>query len=156
VSIQKIFLNSKRVAGYRQESLSDQESTRAKLEKLAKEIEAEEAALKTLIPGSIDHLTQYRELLQKQADVQIEQDYYKQRMAARELKMTEGLYADILRATAEVAKEKGLDLVFERSEPELPTSGPAQLELAMGTHKLLYCEGCLDISDEVTARIDAR
>ena len=52
-------------------------------------------------------------------------------------------------------KEKGLDLVFENSEPELSALNANELELIMGTHKLLYSGGCLDITDEVMTRLDA-
>lgn len=156
VSIQKIFQNSKKVARYRQESLSEQEKARARLEKLAREAATAEEGVKTLRPGSSDYLAQYNEWLRKQGDLRIEQELYKQKMTLKELKMTEEIYKDILRETTEVAKQKGLDLVFEKSEPDLPASSRTQLELTMGIHKLLYSGGCLDITDEVTTRMDAK
>ena len=70
-------------------------------------------------------------------------------------KSDQDVYKDILRITGEVAVEKGLDLVFESSEPDLSELSANELELVMGTHKLLYGGGCLDISDEVMTRADA-
>jgi Skp family chaperone for outer membrane proteins len=70
--------------------------------------------------------------------------------------MVEALYEDILREVGEVAKQKDLDLVFERSEPELSALGPQELDATISTHKLLYSGDCLDITDEVMARVDAK
>lgn len=155
VSIRKIFQDSQKAAGYRQEAMLEQEKIRAKWEKLARNIEAEEEGLKTLRINSDAYLAQHRKILQERANLQVEQESYKEQMALREQKMTSELYKDILRGTAEVAKQKGLDLVFEKSEPELPTLNPTQLELAIGLHKVLYSAGCQDITDEVMTWIDA-
>ena len=154
-SMQQVFRNSKRVAGHMQRLQSAREQTEARLEKLDKEIQAEQAGLKTLVRGSSDYMSQLREVLQKQAELQMEQEFYKQNLTAEKQKMTEQLYRDILEATEQVAEERGLDLVFERSEPEFPMSGLGELELAMGTHKVLYSGSCVDITAEVTSRIDA-
>jgi Skp family chaperone for outer membrane proteins len=154
VSVWKIFQDSKRIAKYRQEALLEQEKMRAKLEQLSREIEAKKAGLKTLKIGSSDYLEQRREILEKQANIEAQQEFYKEHIASREQRVTRELYRDILRETSEVAKQKGLHLVLEKSDPELETLNPTQLEFAMGMHKLLYSEGCPDITEEVKARID--
>lgn len=58
--------------------------------------------------------------------------------------------------TGEVAKEKGLELVFERSEPDFSMVSAAELLLTIQTHKLLYADadGCADITEQVRARLD--
>jgi len=58
--------------------------------------------------------------------------------------------------TNELAKQKGLDLVFESDEPEFPASSRDELMLTISTHKLLYSGGCLDITDDVVAQLDAQ
>lgn len=155
VSIRKIFDQSKRSIRYRQEATAERNKVFAELEKLDKEIEAEKAGLKTLKTGSSDHLALVKEILEKQANLQAQQEFYKQQMSLKQQRMIEDIYKDILRVTGEVAQQKGLDLVFEKSEPEFPASSANELELTMGTHKLLYSGGCLDISDEVMALLDA-
>ena len=155
VSIRKIFDESKRSIRYRQEATAERNKVFAELEKLDKEIEAEKAGLKTLKTGSSDHLALVKEILEKQANLQAQQEFYKQQMSLKQQRMIEDIYRDILRVTGEVAQQKGLDLVFEKSEPEFPASSANELELTMGTHKLLYSGGCLDISDEVMALLDA-
>jgi len=54
----------------------------------------------------------------------------------------------------EIAREKGLDLVLERTEPEFPISGE-ELMMTFSSHKVLYGGGCIDLTKEVTSRLDA-
>ncbi len=155
VSIRKIFQECKRNVKYRQEAGAEQNRVIAELDKLDKEIEAERAGLKTLVAGSSDYMQQLKDILEKQAKRQAHEEFHKQQIAFKDRQWTERLYRDILRTTDEVAAGKGLDLVFENSEPELPASSTNDLILAIRTHKLLYSVGCLDISNEVIARLDA-
>ncbi len=155
VDVRKVFEGSKRVVEYRQKTLGEQQTVRARWEALAKEIEADKAGLNTLIRSSSDYLAQVKEMFEKQANLQAEQEFYKEKMKSEELRITEEFYRDILRETVAVAKEKDLDLVFEGDEPKFPTSSLTQLEFTMGTHKLLYISGGLDITDAVLARVDA-
>jgi len=96
-----------------------------------------------------------KELLEKQAKFEAQQQFYKQQIELKDKRWTEQLYKDILRETCEVAKQKGLDLVLERDEPELPALSAFDLMTIIRTHKLLYSGGCLDITEEVMGRIDA-
>lgn len=154
VSIRKIFRDCKRSAKYRQESNAERQKIDVELTNLDNEIKAQQAGLKTLKTGSENYMAQVKEILEKRANLQAQQEYHKQQLALTEQRITEDIYGDILRITGEVAKEKGLDWVFETSEPVLPASSPTELELSMGMHKLLYGDGCLDITDEVMTRLD--
>ena len=156
ISVQKIFKDCKRSAGYRQEAAVERRRIEANLEKLSKEIEAEEAGLGTLKAGSSDYLAQVKEIFQKRASLRADTEYYNREIALKERGMVEGLYKDILREIGEVARQKDLDLVFERSEPELSALSPQELDDTISTHKLLYSGDCLDITDEVMARVDAK
>ena len=71
-----------------------------------------------------------------------------------EKKWREDLYQVFMKVAQEIAKEKGLDLVLERSEPAFPISSE-ELMLTLYTHKVLYAGGCIDLTSEVIARIDA-
>ena len=154
VSIRKIFLDCKRNAKYREESVAEQDRAIAELEKLSKEIEAEEAGLKALKAGSSDHLSSMKEILEKRAKFKAAQEFHERQIALKDRQWTEELYKDILRETSEVAEQKGLDMVFEKDEIELPALSANELMLTIRTHKLLYSGGCLDITDEVMARLD--
>ena len=154
VSIEKIFQNCEKSAKHRKETIAERNRVEAELNKLVKEIEADQAGLRTLKTGSSDHLASLKEIMEKQAKLQAQQEFHKQQIALKEHRMIEEIYKDILRETRGVAEQKGLDLVFEKSEPVFPALSPAQLELTVATHKLLYSGGCLDITDEVMARLD--
>jgi len=154
VSIEKIFRDCERSTMYRKETIAERNRIEAELDKLVKEIEADQAGLRTLKAGSSDHLASLKEIMEKQAKLQAQQEFHKLQMALKEQRMIEEIYKDILRETSGVAEQKGLDLVFEKSEPEFSSLTPTQLELTIATHKLLYSGGCLDITDEVMARLD--
>ncbi|HIJ54102.1 MAG TPA: OmpH family outer membrane protein [Planctomycetes bacterium] len=155
VSIRKIFRDCKKSAKYRQEATSLRQQADAELVKLDNDIKAQREGLKTLQRGSDSYMAQVKEILKKQANLQAQQEFNKQQRALKEQRITEEIYGDILRMTGEVAKQKGLAFVFERSEPKLPALSPTELELSMGMHKLLYSNGCIDISDEVMTRLDS-
>jgi Skp family chaperone for outer membrane proteins len=156
VSIREIFSNSKWVAAYRQDVTLERQQIRGQLENLAKEIEAGEGALKDhLVRGSSDYIAQLKEVIQNKTKLESDREFYSQVLAMKEQRITEDIYKAILEQSGVIARQKGLALVLEKSEPELPTSSPNQLELMMGTHKVLYSEGCVDITKEVTDGVDA-
>ncbi len=155
ISISKIFQNCKRGVNYKREAIAEQDKIIAELEKLSKEIDAEKAGLKTLKEDSSDYMTRARELFDKQASYQAQQEFYKQQMELKDKLWTKELYQDILRITSKIAKEKGLDLVFREDEVDFSETNSSELGLAMRTQKLLYSGGCPDITDEITARLDA-
>ena len=154
VSVRKILGNSEKQAKYMKEAIAEQNRIEAELEKLAKDIEADQAGLRTLKIGSSDYLKQLRDILEKQANLQAQQQFYERQIELQDKQWHEELYKEILQETREVAEQKGLDLVFEKSEPELPALSAKDLALAIRMHNLLYSGGCLDITDEVMARLD--
>jgi len=155
VNVRKIFQNCKKIANYRQEVITERNKVEAELEKLAREIETESAGLKTLKQGSDDHLKLIKDILAKQANSQAQQNFYEQQMALKEQKMIEQLYEDILRETGKVAKEKNLIMVLTKDEIEFPALSLNDAMMTVRTHKLLYSDGCLNITDEVMALLDA-
>jgi Skp family chaperone for outer membrane proteins len=155
VGIRRIFQDCKRNVKYREEATAEQQKIIAELGKLKSEIEADEAGLKALKAGSSDYLDLMKAVLEKQASLQAKQDYHKQQLALKDQRWTEELYTDILRETAAVAKQKGLDIVLEKDEPELPALSAQELMMIIRTHSVLYSGGCPDITDEVINRVDA-
>jgi len=155
VSIARIFMDCKKSARYRQEAIAEQKKVTAELDKLKAEIDAQEAGLKTLKTESSDYLVSMKGLLEKRANLQVQQEFYKQQVTLREWRWTRELYRDILRETSKVAEQKGLDLVFGEDEVDFTEASVNELVLTMRTHKLLYSAGCLDITGDVIARLDA-
>lgn len=154
VSIRTVFNTSKRHGLYRSQVLQAQSRARAQVEDLAKEIEAEEAGLKALKEGTPDYMKELKTILTKRAELEGQREYLKQQRSLEDKNWMEALYQETLRIVQAVAKEKGLSLVFERTEPEFPVSSE-ELMMTFSTHKVLYAEGCVDLTQEVTARLDA-
>jgi len=156
VSIQKIFGESKRSARYDKEVVAAQSRMTAELNQLAEEIEADKAGLRTLKAGSNDHLAKVKGILEKESKYDAQQNYHQQEKAFKYQQYIEELYTDILRQTNEIAKEKGLTMVVEKDEVEFPALSVDGAMLAIRTHKLLYSAGCLDITEDVMAGLDAQ
>lgn len=154
VSVRKVFRECKSNIRYRQEAIAEYGKAMAELERLTKELEADEAGLKTLKLGSPDHLKQYKQILEKRANLEAQQEYHKQHRALKEQQRTEQLYKEILQITRDLAEQKGLDLVLEYDEPEFPVASAEELVMTLNTHKVLYSGGCQDITDDVMARLD--
>lgn len=154
VNIMKVFRSCKRSTAHRTEIITEQGIIRARLEKLSKLLEAEEAGLRALKPESDDYLAQRKELIIKRADLNAQQTYNKEELILKEYKWSKKLYQDILRITEEVAKQKMLDLVLEKQEIDAISLSLNEINQTIQTHKVLYSAGCVDISDEVVARLD--
>ena len=105
--------------------------------------------------GSADYLSGMKDVFDKQASLQAKQEYFKRQMDMREKTVVEQLFKDVIKATGEVAKDKGLDIVLEKSDPDLPAANTNELTLTISTHKVLYSAGCDDITDAVMAKVDA-
>ena len=156
VSIQKIFQQCQTNAKYRQQATLEQEQAVAELDQLTKEVEAQKAGLNTLKPGSTDYLQAMQNILTKQGQLEAKRQFTQQSFALKDQQWTTKIYKDVLRIVNELAQQKGLELVLEKNEPELLDSTPAnELMLTIRTHKVLYSGGCVDITDEVIAHLDA-
>jgi Skp family chaperone for outer membrane proteins len=154
VSIRKIFQECKRNVEYRKGAKEEEEKIIAELEQLKAEISAAEAGLKTLKTDSPEFVSRRKELMTKQACLQAQREFYKDQLELKDKRWTEDLYNDIIKITETVAKEKGLDVVFEKDEVILPAESTNELMLAIRTHKLIYSGGCVDISGDVMKRLD--
>jgi Skp family chaperone for outer membrane proteins len=155
VNIKKIFRDCQRNNNYRQKATAEQERAIRELERLQAEIEVEEAGIKVLKSGSREYLAHVKEVLTKRANYQAHQEFYKRQLDLSDQAQTEKLYKDILEKTREVAKKRGLALVLAVDEPDLPAPNVNELMLGIATNKVLYSGGCVDVSGEVMALVDA-
>ncbi len=156
VSVRKVFRDCKVNATYRSKVLSEQSRTKAVEDKLQSEIQAQEAGLKALKLGSEDHLTQVSELFHKKASFEAERQFNAQKRALRDQRWTESLYQEFLVIVKELAKKKGLTLALEVDEPEFPVESTDELMMSLQTHKVIYSNGCVDLTAETTAELDKR
>ena len=128
----------------------------AELEKMSKELAALDADMKTRKPGSEDYIKLAEEMTNKDALLKARKQFYQELLTAKDQRWTEDFYREILQVAAEVAVDKGLDIVLEKDEPELPAANPTELMLVIRTHKVLYSAAELDITKLVIAEIDSR
>ena len=117
------------------------------------DLKSEVQVLNTLLQGTKDHDAQLKLVINKQATLQGQAEYYKQYFQVKDMKWKNELYQKILAAVNAVAEAKGLTMVFERTEPQFPIKAE-QFAVTVSTHKLIYGKGCLDITSDVIAEID--
>ncbi len=154
VSLGDVFKDSQKHAQHNAQAMARIAQGRGQLDNLRKEVEGDEAELKTFKEGTPDYAQQLQVVLEKRARLQGQQDFLKQQSLLEEKTWRENLFQAFTKATKEIAKDKGLDLVLERTEPEFPVSSD-ELMITLYTHKVLYADGCVDLTAEVTARLDA-
>jgi len=154
VDVRRALRECKATAKYRVKTDAENSKMDAEEEQLSREIQALAAGLRALKPGSSDYLTQYKEYLQKQNNLKTMQEFNPQQKAMKHQQWTQELYKEILRITKVLAAEKGLPLVLGSDEPEFPMQRYEELAMTLSTHKVLYSNGCLDLTDEVIAELD--
>lgn len=154
VSIRDVFNGSKKHAQYQAQLAQRVSKARAQMDELNKQVDSAEVELKGLRQGTADYVMQYRAVLEARSKLQNEQELLKAQRMAEDKKWFEDLYQEALRAIEILAKEKGLDLVLERSEPKFPLASE-EVWSTVGTHKVLYGGGCVILTNDVIDRIDA-
>jgi Skp family chaperone for outer membrane proteins len=155
VSVKRIYDESKKNTRFRDNMTAEQEQVLAQLEKARAEIEAERAGLKTLKPGSTEHMGQVKVLMEKQAKLSAEQEFQKQQLTVKERQWIEQMHNDIVRITGEVARKRNLDIVLESSEIDLTEVPDDMLVMSILMRTVMYSAGSVDITDEVMAQLDA-
>ena len=154
VSVRNVFRDCKANAGYRDKALAEQNKRNAEVEILQKEIAVQEAGLKALKRGSSDYMKQYEELINNQAQFEAKKQFLSQQRVLEDGQWTELLYKEVLRITKELAKQKGLAIVFEVAEPDFPMTNTDELMMALQTHKVLYSGGCVDLTADVVVEMN--
>jgi len=155
VDIRKVFRDCKRNAKYGASAMAEEAKWDAEQGRLSREIDSQKAGLKALKPNSSDYLAQIKELLQRQASLEATRQFNGQQRALKDQRWTEELYMEILKIVGKLAEQKQLDLVLQKDVAAFPSASPDDLMLTLSTHKLLYSEGCSDITDEVLIQLDA-
>lgn len=134
--------------------MAERSKARAELGELAREIDSEEAGLKTLKPGSEDYTRQLEQLMEKRIRLDSRRESPDRVAMLRQQIWTQKVFNQVVRISRQLAAEKGLDLVLSKDEPEDLPSGEGFMT-GMGTQKVLYSGGCVDLTEEVRARIRA-
>jgi Skp family chaperone for outer membrane proteins len=141
---------------YRTKQIAADNESRSRLQALDKQIQADEAQLDALKSTSDDYLKVVQTICDNQAKLDSQQKYLKQQRLVEDRKQLEKVYPEIIKAVTALAQEKKLDLVLERTEPSLSTAQTMdQMTMMISSYKALYAGGCVDLTDDVIARLDA-
>ena len=154
VSIRTVFNETQHQIEFRTQAIARRRRAQTALEDLAREIKAEEEDLKTQKQGTADYLQRLQSVMDGRAKLQSREQFIEQQNALENKLWTEKLYEETLKIVATLAKERGLDLVLERTEPNFPMASD-ELMAALGTHKVLYAGAEMDLTKEVVNRLDA-
>ncbi len=154
VSVRDVFNGSKKHALYQAQLAQRVSKARAQIDELNKQVDGAEVELKGLRQGTADYVKQFQAVLEARSKLQNEQELLKAQRMAEDKKWFEDLYQEALKAVEALAKEKGLELVLERSEPKFPLASE-EVWSTVGTHKVLYSGGCVNLTNDVIDRIDA-
>jgi Skp family chaperone for outer membrane proteins len=156
VSVRAVFQNCKKNADYKTKMNAEQDKIIVELEKINKELDALQADLKTRKIGSDEYLKLLKDISEKKAYLDSQKQYYQEQFKVKDQMWTEKMYLEILDAVGRIAKEKHYDLVLDKDEVDLPAASATELMLIIRTHKVLYYNENLDITNEVLAAIDAQ
>ncbi|MBN2592618.1 MAG: OmpH family outer membrane protein [Sedimentisphaerales bacterium] len=154
VNVRRALRDCKATEKYREKTNAENDKMDAEEQQLTREIQALAAGLRALKPDTSDYMGQYKEYLQKQANLKTMQEFNPRQKALKHQQWTQTLYQEILRITKALAAEKGLPLILESDEPQFPIQQYEELAMILNTHKVLYSNGCLDLTDEVIAELD--
>jgi Skp family chaperone for outer membrane proteins len=100
-------------------------------------------------------------LMLQQSQFEAEKEFYQQDLTIKEMRGKEQIYRKILESIAEVAKEKGYNMILNRddnylNQPESspPAQNPTDLILTTKTHKLLYYDKQYDVTQDVLVTLN--
>lgn len=155
VSIRTVLNDCQQQTQYQGQIVAKNNQTRAQLEALSKKVSADEAQLKTYKAGTEEYLRLLQTVIENRGQLDSQQEFFKQQRALDYKMWNEKLYIEILKIVNTLAKEKGLDMVLERTEPRFPTESLDELIAGFSTFKVLNADGCVDLTQDVIARLDA-
>jgi len=156
VSIPKIMAQSKYAATMQEQIVEQKDASMAELEKLRTQMEAVRADMDTRKAGSAEHSKLRRELIEKRAVAEVQKEYLQEELMLQNKQSMEQLYAKILEAVREIAQAKGIELVLDSDEVQLPSPSVNELTMMIQTHKVLHYAPSLDITDEVIKLVDSK
>lgn len=156
VSVNSIFMKSKKHAQWQQEMDKYKTQADAELDKMKKEWDAIEADMRTRKFGSSDYLEREQSSMEKQAALKAKTEFYNAEAMLRIQRWTEQLYKDVLAASAKVAEQKGFDMVVAKRQLQFPAEGMDDLMDTIRSNAVLYNSDRMDITDDVLAVIDAQ
>ncbi|MEN8126811.1 MAG: OmpH family outer membrane protein [Planctomycetota bacterium] len=154
VDVAKVLENSARNKQWQEKMQQEQTDTKNEFNKMRTELEAIQGNLKLRAPGSESFLELRQEMIEKEAMLDAKNQFYQDKVTFEMKRWTEELYQQLLKVIANVAKDKGLDMVIADESLNLPSPSLQDFMLTVKTRKLLYHNSQYDLTDEVLAAFD--
>jgi Skp family chaperone for outer membrane proteins len=154
VSVHNALRNCKATFKFTEGLKAEQEKMISEENKLATELKTLQDSLRAFKPDSTEYMETFQKMVQKQSELKALQEVNPRRSRLKQMQWTQKLYKEILRITKELAAQKGLNMVLGADEPEFPFQSYDQLVMALSTHKVIYNNGCVDLTSEVIAQLD--
>ena len=154
VSVGRALRNCQATIKFKEKVIAENQQMAAEEEKLSKDGKALADSLQAYKPNSSDYIERLKEMVQKQSELKALQEVNPRRRVLTEMQWTQTLYQEILRITKELGAEQGLNMVLAADEPEFPFQRYEELVMTLSTHQVLYSDGCVDLTNEVIARLD--
>lgn len=154
VSIPRIMNESKYADAMQKAILQQKDASLAELEKIKAQMDAVKADMDTRKKDSEDYVNLRRDLLQKKAIGESQKEFLQEELMLRNKASMEKLYTEILAAVKSIAEAKGIELVLDIDEVQIPAPSVNELTMMIQTHKVLHYASYLDITDEVIKVVD--
>ena len=154
VNVTKVLENSSRNKQWQEKMQQEQTNTKNEFNQMRTEVEAIQANLKLRTPGSEDFLKLRQEMVEKGAMLEAKNTFYQDKVTYEMQRWTEELYQQMLKVVADVAKDKGLDMIIADESLMLPSPSLQDFMLTVKTRKLIYHNKQYDLTDEVLAALD--
>jgi len=132
----------------RQDIQAEAEKRRDALSKLA-------SGLEQFKPGSADHRRRQDELMQAEIKFQVWLEVQERRLKQQHKQWLERIYQDVQKTVADVARQRGIDLVLTYSDvqDDAPDSIAYKQQILMRT--VIYANQRSDLTNEIISLLDA-
>ncbi|MBW7992117.1 MAG: OmpH family outer membrane protein [Planctomycetes bacterium] len=154
VSVHRALRNCKATIKFTEELRVEQDKMLKEEKKLTTDGQALAGSLRAYKPDSNEYMETFQKMVRTQSELKALQEVNPRRSRLKQMQWTQKLYKEILRITKELAAKKGLALVLGADEPEFPFERYEELVMTLSTHKVLYNNGCVDLTSEVRAELD--
>lgn len=155
VSIPRIMAESKYAESMQKDVMAQKETSLGELEKLKAQMDAVKADMDTRKRDSEDYLKLKHDLLQQKAVAESQKEFLQEELMLMNKQAMERLYAQIIESVKQIAEARGVELVLDMDEVQLPSPSVSELTMMIQTHKVLYSASYLDITEEVIKVIDS-
>ena len=153
-NVVEVFNNCERAKAFRDQLAQQRETVNAQKEHRAKKLEAIQMELEGLRKGS----EEYKKRLEEMWRLGYENEGWEKAQTAIMMKSyqsaTQEMYEQIVNIVADVAKERGVELVLFRVREPISAETGQDLAAQISRRQVLYSDEGLDITEIVLARLN--